>query len=262
MGSREPWKLVDFIKGFSWLNYYGGKSSTSSKRGVFMDHALELLPPDYWRYYLIANAPENDDADFAWEHFQGVVNKDLANILGNFVNRALRFAMSRFEGRVPADGAHGAMERELVAELEARVRAYEKHLEQLTFRKAAGELRAIWSAGNVYVTGAAPWITLKSDPTRAAASMRIALNLVRLFAILSEPVVPDASARILDAIGVSAADAAWPGSIEAAVSALPGGHSLKQGPEVLFRKVTDEEIALWRSRFGVGAPEREPPSAT
>ena len=257
MGSGEPWKMVDFIKGFSWLNYYGGKFSTSSKRGVFMDQALELLPPDYWRYYLIANAPENDDADFTWEHFQGVVNKDLADTLGNFVNRTLRFALGRFEARVPAEGEYGAVERELVAELEQRVRAYENHLEQLTFRKAASELRSIWSAGNIYVTRAAPWTTIKSDRAQAATSIRMALNLVRLFGILSEPVIPATSARILDAVGVGATDVEWPSHIEAAASMLRGGHPLKEGPDVLFRKVTDEEIGLWRDRFGAGAPARK-----
>ena len=61
MGSGEPWKLVDRLKGFNWLNYYGGKFSTSEHRGVFMDTAIELLPADYWRYYLMANAPESSD---------------------------------------------------------------------------------------------------------------------------------------------------------------------------------------------------------
>ena len=59
---NAPWKLVDQLKGFNWLNYYGGKFSTSQNRGVFMDQALELLPADYWRWYLIANAPESSDA--------------------------------------------------------------------------------------------------------------------------------------------------------------------------------------------------------
>jgi methionyl-tRNA synthetase len=56
LGSGEPWKMVDTLKAFNWLNWYGGKFSTSQKRGVFMDQALELLPPDYWRWYLTANA--------------------------------------------------------------------------------------------------------------------------------------------------------------------------------------------------------------
>src|SRR2546423_15516236 len=78
MGTDEPWKLADYIKGFNWLNYYGGKFSTSRHYGIFMDAALELLPADYWRYFLIANAPESDDTSFTWELFASQVNKDLA----------------------------------------------------------------------------------------------------------------------------------------------------------------------------------------
>ncbi len=64
LGSGEPWKLVDRLKGFNWLNYDGGKFSTSRKRGMFMDTALEVAPADYWRYYLMANAPESSDSQF------------------------------------------------------------------------------------------------------------------------------------------------------------------------------------------------------
>ena len=81
--SNAPWKLVDRLKGFNWLNYYGGKFSTSQQRGIFTDAALELLPADYWRYFLIANAPESDDTSFSWELFSSTVNKDLADTLGN-----------------------------------------------------------------------------------------------------------------------------------------------------------------------------------
>ena len=75
LGSGEPWKMVDVLKAFNWLNWYGGKFSTSQKRGVFMDTALELLPADYWRWYLTANAPESSDTAFTWEQFQSAVNK-------------------------------------------------------------------------------------------------------------------------------------------------------------------------------------------
>ncbi len=66
MGSAEPWKLVDYIKSFNYLNYDGGQFSTSQGRGIFMDQALQVLPPDYWRWWLLSHAPENSDAEFTW----------------------------------------------------------------------------------------------------------------------------------------------------------------------------------------------------
>jgi len=59
MGSGEPWKLVDELKAFNWVTWYGGKFSTSNKRGVFMDQAIDIAPSDYWRWHLMANAPES-----------------------------------------------------------------------------------------------------------------------------------------------------------------------------------------------------------
>ena len=152
MGSGENWKLVDRLKGFNWLNFDGGKFSTSQKRGVFMDTALEILPADYWRYYLMANAPEGSDANFTWQHFAGQVNKDLADVLGNFVNRVAKFCGARFEGQVPSEGEYGDEEKALIAELDKRVADYTAFFEAMEFRKALAELRAIFVAGNEYLT--------------------------------------------------------------------------------------------------------------
>src|ERR1700733_152618 len=141
MGARpqEDWKLVDRLKGFNYINFDGGKFSTSQKRGVFMDAALEILPADYWRYYLMANAPESSDSNFTWEHFAGQVNKDLADVLGNFVNRVTKFCAARFDGKVPGEGEYGEEERALIAELDARVKACTDYFEAIDFRKAMGE---------------------------------------------------------------------------------------------------------------------------
>ena len=107
IGSAEPWKLVDDLKGFNWLNYYGGKFSTSLHRGVFMGDALELLPADYWRWYLLSNAPESDDTSFTWELFGDSVNKELVGTLGNLVNRTVAQVTRHFGDVVPAGGEAG-----------------------------------------------------------------------------------------------------------------------------------------------------------
>ncbi|HWA60790.1 MAG TPA: methionine--tRNA ligase, partial [Caulobacteraceae bacterium] len=121
LGSGEPWKTVDNLKAFNWLNWYGAPFSTSKKRGVFMDTALDLLPADYWRWYLIANSPEHSDSAFTWELFQTAINKDLADVFGNFVNRILKFCEARFEGKVPAGGEPGPLEDKLFADVAARL---------------------------------------------------------------------------------------------------------------------------------------------
>lgn len=252
MGSGEPWKLVDQIKGFNWLNYYGGKFSTSGKRGVFMDTALEILPADYWRYYLMANAPESSDSNFTWEHFASVVNKDLADVLGNFVNRVTKFCAARFDGKVPGEGEYGEDEKALIVELGGRVAQYTEHMEAMEFRKALAELRAIWVAGNEYLTKAAPWTHIKTDRARAAVGVRMGLNLVHLFGHLAWPVVPSAARTIHDATMPAPAIIPWPGeSMAAFLGQLDAGQPIRV-PDVLFAKITDEQIEAWKARFGGG----------
>ncbi|MGR3633486.1 MAG: methionine--tRNA ligase [Limimaricola soesokkakensis] len=246
LGSGEPWKLVDYIKSFNYLNYDGGQFSTSRGRGVFMDQALEVLPADYWRWWLLSHAPESSDAEFTWENFQQSVNKDLADVLGNFVSRVTKFCRSKFGEEVPAGGAHGDRELALIADLERRVRAYEGHMDAIEVRKAAAELRAIWVAGNEYLQDAAPWASFKTDPEAAAMQIRLALNLIRLYAVLSAPFIPDASAQLMEAMKTD--DDAWPGDVAKALSVLSVGHGFAV-PDVTFRKITDEERADWHARF-------------
>ena len=252
LGSGEPWKMVDDLKSLNWLTWYGGKFSTSMNRGIFMDQAMELLPADYWRWHLMANAPESDDASFTLEHFASVVNKDLADVLGNFVNRVTRFCASKFGTEVPAGGADGEPEAALHAELSTRIAAYTEFLEQMEFRKAFAELRAIWVAGNEYLQVAAPWTAFKTDPDRAAAGVRTGLNLIRLFAALSAPVIPQTTAKLAEAFALTDEDLAWPSAdARAELQRLAPGRAFTP-PEVLFAKIDEDQISEWSSRFGAG----------
>lgn len=246
MGSNEPWKLVDYIKSFNYLNYDGGQFSTSRGRGVFMDQALEILPADYWRWWLLSNCPESSDAEFTWDGFQGGVNKDLADVLGNFISRVTKFCNSKFEPAIPAGGAWGEREEALIQELESRLRAYEAHMEAMEVRKSAAELRAMWAAGNEYLQDVAPWSTFKTDPDQAAAQIRLALNLIRIYAVLSAPFIPTAAARVC--ADMNTLDMAWPTDIRTALTALPEGHGFNV-PDVLFAKITDDQVAEWSERF-------------
>ncbi len=246
LGSGEPWKLVDYIKSFNYLNYDGGQFSTSQGRGIFMDQALEILPSDYWRWWLLSHAPESSDSEFTWENFQQSVNKDLADVLGNFVSRITKFCRSKFGEEVPANGDYGEQERTLISELTARILAYQGHMESMEVRKSAAELRAIWVAGNEYLQSAAPWATFKENPDRAAMQVRLGLNLIRLYAVLSAPFIPDASAAMLAAMQTK--DDTWPDDVAAALGTLEPGHAFGV-PEVLFAKITDEQREDWQARF-------------
>ncbi|MGX9888863.1 methionine--tRNA ligase [Streptomyces sp. NPDC002276] len=250
LGIREPWKKVDYVKAFNWLTYYGGKFSTSQKRGVFTDQALSILPADYWRYFLIANAPESDDSSFTWEHFTATVNKDLADTLGNFVNRVLSFSKKRFGDEVPAGAAAGEPETKLGGQIADLLAEYETQMEALQFRKAAAALRALWSAGNSYLEEKAPWLEIKTDPEAAALTLRTAMNLIHLYAVVSEPFIPSSSAAMRQAFALKEDTATWVSADEArALSSVPAGTPFTV-PPVLFAKLTEEDLETYKERFG------------
>jgi len=253
IGSQEPWKLVDQLKAFNWVTWYGGKFSTSQNRGVFMDQAIDIAPSDYWRWHLMANAPEGSDAAFTWEEFQSSVNSDLANVLGNFVNRITKYTASKFDGKLPGEGEAGESEDWIIAELQTRIPQLIAYYEAREFRKAMAETRAIWAAGNEYLTKAAPWSLYKTDVDAAAVGVRVGLNLAALFGIIAQPIIPDTAAKILDALNIPEENRTWDfgdfSSIADLINTLPHGHVVG-APDVMFTKIEDDQIAEWSAKFG------------
>lgn len=252
MGSGEPWKLVDYVKGFNWLTFDGGKFSTSQRRGVFMDDALEILPADCWRWWLLSHAPETGDSDFVWESLRDGVNKDLADILGNFIHRVTTFCVRRHDSRIPEGGVGGAAEAALASDLASGLPAYEHAMDAIEFRRATGSLRALWSAGNEYLQRAEPWAHIGTDPNRAAMAVRTALSLARTLAVLTAPFLPDTAERMLRTLDLPLSELAhWPASPDEALALLPPGHRIGT-PRPLFAKIEDSQLEAWRARFGGG----------
>lgn len=247
LGTRADWRQPTRIKGFNWLNYYGGKFSTSSKRGVFLDTALELFPTDVWRYGLLSIAPESKDGVFTWEEFQQKVNKDLNDNLGNFVNRTLRFVAARFGDKVPEGGTPGPEEEALHKQCMEQAQRIAGHIAALDFRKATEALRDFWSIGNLYIDQQAPWKQIDVDRERAALTLRTCINLIRLHATIIEPFTPKASGKLFAALGTQPEPGLWRGDVPQEL--LAGGHPFTV-PEPLFRKIDNKELASLKERFG------------
>jgi methionyl-tRNA synthetase len=249
LGTREQWKMADQIKGFNWLNYYGGKFSTSSKRGVFLDRAIEILPADYWRYSLLAMAPESSDSEFTWELLQVKVNKELADTFGNFVNRILKFSAARFGSTLPEGGSPGEREQQLQSTCENIVVKYCNCLRNMEFRKATEAVYSLWSVGNQYINERAPWSLIKENREEAALVIRTCVNLIRLYAIASHPFIPFTSEKLFDALHLSEADRRSKISDAVKLDALAAGHPFEVPPP-LFQKLEDSKIKELRMQFG------------
>jgi methionyl-tRNA synthetase len=248
LGSGADIRLVDRIKGFSWLTWGDDKFSTSHRRGIFLDAALDELPSDWWRWWLTANAPETSDTRFTPALFAEGCNADLADGLGNLVSRVLSFAATRFDGRVPDQGEPGEAESRLACEANTIITTCAGHFEAIRLRRACQSLRALWSLCDRYFASQAPWSAIRSSRDRAACTVRTAVNLLRLAAVIASPVLPHTSARITAALGCVSSPR-WPTHVDDWLR-QPGGLPVNP-PGPLFPRLPPDWTVAVASRYGL-----------
>jgi methionyl-tRNA synthetase len=232
--------LPEDIPANEFLTIEGEKLSTSRNWAVWVDEYLDEFPPDPLRYYLAANAPENKDADFAWKDFQIRNNSELADILGNLINRSLSFIEKHFGGKVPPEGRLNDTDRSMLSAVCEAAARIGKSLESFEVRRAVGELMDLARAGNRYVNDAAPWNTIKTDRAACATALNTTVHMEVALATLMDPFLPFSAEKLwkmLNAPG-SHREQRWQ---EIGNSRLPDGHPLGSR-EILFHKIEDEAI--------------------
>ncbi|MBO4284825.1 MAG: methionine--tRNA ligase [Alphaproteobacteria bacterium] len=254
LGADENYKKVDFLKGVSYLTYEGGKFSKSENRGVFAEDAIKEFEADYWRYFLMSNIPESSDSSFSFDLFASVINKDLNGVLGNFVSRVLKMTASKFGNTIPAGGKTTELENTMLNTVQNHIDRYFKYMNALEFRKALSELRAIWVEGNNYITAAEPWAVIKEDENRAAAILRVCANLIRIFALLSAPIMPQTAEKMLQAFSLNLGDTDLKDfDVLKQIEFLKEGHSFEVG-EPLFERISPERTLELKTKYGSTQP--------
>ncbi len=245
IGADENYKKVDVLKGLSYLNFNGGKFSKSANRGIFADQAILEFEADYWRYWLMKNAPETDDTDFTFERFAEEINKDLNDVLGNFILRVLKFYNSKFGLEVVHNARNSEKEQEVIKTLSEKVANYTSYLQNMEYRKAVAELRSIWVLGNEYIDEIAPWSVYKIEPEVAGEILVFAMNLIRIFMILARPIIPNTVERILGNLG---SDGDWIFDVEKEISSITKGHKFSI-PESVFTKISADKVAELNEKY-------------
>lgn len=200
MGQNTPYVLPYDIPANEYLTLEGEKFSTSMNWAVWVDEYLEHFPPDPLRYYLAANAPENKDADFAWKAFQERNNEELANILGNFINRTLSFVKNYAAGEVKAV-AWTKEDEAFWKEVKEKTLTYADLLSRFQVREATKTMMDIARLGNRYYDEQKPWILRKENPERLAQVLSVCVHLCRLLAVVMYPIMPDSSQKLWRMVG-------------------------------------------------------------
>ncbi len=222
-----------------FLNLEGNKISTSKNWAVWLHEYLVDFPgkQDVLRYTLCANAPETKDNDFTWKDFQLKNNSELVAILGNFVNRTMVLTHKFYDGKVPACGELGELDKQTVEEIAKFPELIGRSIENYRFREAVGELMDLARLGNKYLTETEPWKLIKSDPAKTATVMNISLQICANLAVLCAPFLPftaDKMHRIMNLQALGWKDAGRS-------DIMTEGHQIAK-PELLFEQIADETI--------------------
>jgi len=219
-----PWN----VPANEFLNISGEKFSTSRGTGIGMGEYLEHFQPDPMRYALAVNAPETRDTDFSWVEYRSR-NNELADVLGNFVNRTLKFTANRFSGRVP----DARCSPEIMQSIRKASDEIALLMETFRFKKAASAAMDLAREGNKYFDTEQPWLTRKTDPGRCAVTIATSLNFCASLAVVFGPLIPFASEKIRKMLVLD--ELKWS---DAGGELLAPGHVLGEA-EILFSKLDE-----------------------
>jgi len=246
MGHGE-FELPGDIPANEFMNIMGEKFSSSRNLAIWVDDYLQEFPPDPLRYYIAANAPETKDADFTWREFQARNNGELADILGNFVNRSITFAAKHFDGAVPEAGPLDEVDRTALNAAGTAADKVGSLLESYNVRQATFEMLNLARAGNKYFNDQEPWKTRKSDLGRCATTINVSLQLCRALAVVFHPVLPFSTETLWQMLGCdgTVTEQTWESAGEPILPARQPFGKI----EVLFSKIDDETVARQEAKL-------------
>jgi methionyl-tRNA synthetase len=243
-GIQEKYCLPQNVPANEFLNFEGKKFSKSRGWGIDVDEFLNIFPADPLRYTLAANLPENKDTDFYWKEFQLRNNSELADILGNFINRTFTFVHKHFDGKVPARGKLEKIDEVMLNEIGGYPQRVADLFEKFRIRDGVNEIMNLARDGNKYFNDSEPWVTIRSDIGKCGTTLNICLQAIYTLAELFYPVLPFSSEKLFKILNFKPVE--WK---ECGKSFLKEGHQINTA-EILFQKIEDNVIEEQISKLG------------
>lgn len=239
--------LPENVPANEFLNLEGKKFSKSMGWSIELNEFLDSYPADPLRYTLAMNMPETRDSDFYWKDFQARNNNELADILGNFVNRTVHFAEKYFEGRIPEAVDLDDDDRAFLAQFGSIGEQIGDCYERFRFRDGVTATMNLARAANKYFNDKEPWKTVKSDMRSCANTVNCSLQAVYALSVLIEPVLPFTAEKLRTMLGITdEAALSW----DAVASwRLSSNHPIG-GRTILFEKIDDETVAVETAKLG------------
>ncbi len=233
--------LPDNVPAYEFLNLEGDKFSTSRNWAVWLHEYMESYPEksDELKYVLTSIAPESKDSEFTWKEFQTRINSELADILGNFVNRAMVLTQKYYQGIVPEKGELTEEDQRVLKEMNDIPDRIAKLVYAYKLRDAQAEAMNLARLGNKYLAETEPWKLVKTDVERVKTIMNIALQITANLSIVLQPFLPATAKKLSEFLNFNTTD--WTNA--------GGDDLLKPGqmtsiPSILFTKIEDELVAF------------------
>ncbi|MFX0060954.1 MAG: methionine--tRNA ligase [Candidatus Hermodarchaeota archaeon] len=216
------------------------KFSKSRGVGIWADEAVELLPADYWRYYLSAIRPEKRDTSFLWSEFEKRINIDLNDSIGNFVHRALTLIHRYFNGKVPPREKEDEIDQAFIKEIQKAPQEVAEAMDKFEYRQAIEAALSLARAANAYLSNKEPWHLIKTDKVAVQTILNLCAQAVRTLSILLFPFIPVSTEKIWSFLKLSfpLREQNWFAAEELAIS---DGHEIGK-PSPLFLKVDTEHL--------------------
>ena len=239
----------------AFMNLEGDKISTSRNWAVWVSEYLEQFPgkSDEMRYVLASIMPEQKDSEFTWTDYRERINNELADVLGNFINRVVVLTQKYYQGQVP-EALGSASESADDAIIEALQTAPERIgalIQRNRFREALHEAMGVARLGNKYMTEQEPWKVQKTNPERTAVILHHCIQVAGICSVVLEPFIPRTAKKIQGAFGVE--NATWS---SAAADMIPEGRTLNPLP-ILFEKVEESVVQAQLEKLQASRAETE-----
>ena len=233
--------LPDNVPAYEFLNLEGDKFSTSRNWAVWLHEYMESYPEksDELKYVLTSIAPESKDSEFTWKEFQTRINSELADILGNFVNRAMVLTQKYYQGIVPEKGELTEEDQRVLKEMNDIPDRIAKLVYAYKLRDAQADAMNLARLGNKYLAETEPWKLVKTDVERVKTIMNIALQITANLSIVLQPFLPATAKKLSEFLNFHTSD--W---TNAGRDDLLKPGQMTSIPSILFTKIEDELVAF------------------
>lgn len=229
-----------------YVNLEGKQFSKSKGWYVDADEAINMFGADALRFYLTSLIPETSDSSFTWKGLELKINSELANNLGNFVNRAMKFLASKWPEGIPASTFEAFVKEGRDVELAKFIKEQHALLDSHQIKKGQEHIMELGAMVNQFITEKAPWTQFKTDTNAAAETIATASAYTLALGVLLAPYVPGLSEKIVAYFGLKSGDAAvaaiYRGDIEALKKVFANGFKLQVVPEGLVPKIDPLKI--------------------